>query len=171
MLWFTGLSGAGKSTLAQALAAALASRKQQAYVLDGDDLRKGLCKDLGFSEDARRENIRRAAEVARMFADAGLICLVALISPLRSARAEAKRCIGQHRFFEIYVAADLATCEKRDVKGLYRRARAGQVRQFTGLASPYEPPRRPALLLDTARLSVRECSEKLVALLRKGGYL
>ncbi len=171
MLWFTGLSGAGKSTLAQALAAALSVRKQRAYVLDGDELRRGLCKDLGFSEDARRENIRRAAEVARMFADAGLICIVALISPLRSARADAKRRIGRHRFFEVYVAADLATCEKRDVKGLYRRARAGQVRQFTGLASPYEPPRRPTLVLDTAKLSVSECVDKLMALCCKGGRL
>ena len=171
VVWFTGLSGAGKTTLARALVRALAHRGLRACVLDGDHLRQGLCRDLGFSEADRSENIRRAAEVAKLFADAGLLCMVALISPLRAARAEARRCIGPDRFLEVYVAADLAACERRDVKGLYRRARAGKVRQFTGLGSPYEPPLRPGLILDTAKLTVPQCVRLLIARLTKHGWL
>lgn len=171
VVWFTGLSGSGKTTLAQASAKALNGAGVCVKVLDGDHLRKGLCSDLGFSETDRAENIRRVAEVAALFADAGLLCLVALISPLRKARAQARVIIGKQRFLEIYVAADLAACEQRDVKGLYKRARAGRLRRFTGLASPYEPPLRPHLSLDTSRLTKAKCVAQLMACLAKRGWL
>jgi adenylylsulfate kinase len=171
VVWFTGLSGAGKSTLAQALQEFLLGCGHLAFVLDGDEVRTGLNADLGFSRADRDENIRRVAEVARLFADGGIICITAFISPFRQARERARRIIGRHRFFEIHVAADLATCEQRDVKGLYRKARTGAVEHFTGITQEYEPPLRPALKLNTAACSVPAGVHAVVALLRKKGIL
>ena len=151
MVWLTGLSGAGKSTLATAVEAALIRAGHAACVLDGDNLRHGLNADLGFSPEDRRENIRRAGEVAALFADAGLIVIAAFISPYRAGREAAREAIGAARFLEVFLDAPLAVCERRDPKGLYRRARAGEIAEFTGISAPYEPPEAPALTLDTAR--------------------
>lgn len=171
VLWLTGLSGSGKSTLAVALEEYLVKRGYLAFVLDGDNVRGGLNADLGFSKKDRDENIRRIAEVAKLFADAGVICVTAFISPFRAARGRARRTIGAKRFLEVHVDADLATCERRDVKGLYRKARKGAVRDFTGVTQDYQPPSKPALRLDTGRQSVRVCVGQLVELLRKRGML
>ncbi len=161
VLWLTGLSGSGKSTLAMALEEHLFRRGVATYVLDGDNLRGGLNADLGFSARDRAENIRRAGEVAALFADAGLICITAFISPYAGDRARARAAAGD-AFHEIYLAADLATCEARDPKGLYRRARSGEVAHFTGISAPYEPPGMPELTIDTAGLSIEACLEILV---------
>ncbi len=156
VLWLTGLSGAGKSTLAFALEEHLFRAGMQVYVLDGDNLRDGLNGDLGFSREDRRENIRRAGEVAALFADAGVLCIAAFISPYRTDRAAA-RDAAPGRFHEVYVRADLATCERRDPKGLYRRARAGEIRNFTAVDDVYEPPEHPSLAVDTTTGSVERC--------------
>ena len=169
VVWLTGLSGSGKSTLAHALQEHLLAQGHLAFVLDGDHIRSGLNADLGYSAKDRDENIRRVAEVARLFADCGVICITAFISPFRKAREQARRIIGPARFFEVHVAADLSTCEKRDVKGLYRKARAGVVAEFTGISQAYEPPHRPALRINTAACSVPAGVQALVALLRKKG--
>lgn len=165
MLWFTGLSGSGKSTVAEALARRLNQRKVPHIVLDGDVIRQGLCSDLGFSAADRTENLRRVAEVARLFARSGLVCVVAFISPFRTARARARRIIGRDQFREIHFCASLSACEQRDCKGLYAKARAGGIPEFTGITSPYEPPRRPALSLDTTRLTTPQCVARLERLL------
>ncbi|MDE0658862.1 MAG: adenylyl-sulfate kinase [Gammaproteobacteria bacterium] len=149
VLWFTGLSGAGKSTLAFALEERLFNDGFQVYVLDGDNLRTGLSSDLGFSPVDRTENIRRAGEVAALFADAGLLCIAAFISPYQVDRDIARRAAGPG-FHEIYIRADLATCERRDPKGLYKRARAGQIPNFTAIGDVYEAPVSPSLVVDTA---------------------
>jgi len=149
VLWFTGLSGSGKSTLAEAVAGRLQHAGRMTFILDGDKVRAGLNRDLGFSQKDRAENIRRVAEVAKLFADCGVICLVAFISPFRAERQRARRIIGSNRFIEIHVATPLAVCEARDVKGLYRKARAGAIPEFTGVSQRYEPPRRPDLRIDT----------------------
>jgi len=156
VLWFTGLSGAGKSTLAFALEEALFARGYQVFVLDGDNMRSGLNSDLGFSHQDRTENIRRVGEVAALFASAGIICISAFISPYRADRAIARRAAGD-RFNEIYVKADLSTCEARDPKGLYKKARRGEIEDFTGVSAPYEQPLDPEVVLETAKLSVQEC--------------
>lgn len=153
VLWFTGLSGAGKSTLAIALEEALFDRGFQVYVLDGDNVRTGLASDLGFSHEDRTENIRRVGEVAALFAHAGVICISAFISPYREDRAIARRAAGD-KFFEVYVAADLATCEQRDPKGLYKKARAGEIKDFTGISAPYEAPDDPEIVIDTSKQTV-----------------
>ncbi len=171
MLWFTGLSGSGKSTLATALEAALLRAGQAAYVLDGDNVRHGLNADLGFTPADRRENIRRLSEVAALFADAGLITLTAFISPYRSDRQTARERVGAERFFEIFVDTPLEICEQRDPKQLYRRARAGEISEFTGVSAPYERPDDPALVLDTTVLSPEASIERLFALLRDNGML
>jgi bifunctional enzyme CysN/CysC len=160
-IWFTGLSGSGKSTVAQELERRLHEEGHHTYVLDGDNLRHGLNRDLGFGKSDRSENIRRAAEVARLFNDAGSIVLVPVISPFRQDRASARAIVGEDRFFEVYLSTPIEVCETRDAKGLYRRARAGEIPEFTGLSSPYEPPDDPALALDTGRLSVAESVERL----------
>lgn len=154
VLWLTGLSGAGKSTLAFGLEERLLTRGYQVYVLDGDNLRTGLNADLGFSHADRAENIRRVGETAALFEDAGMLCISAFISPYRSDREAARR--AARRFHEVYVKADLATCERRDPKGLYRRARAGEIRNFTGIHDVYEPPEDAALVIDTAATTVDE---------------
>jgi bifunctional enzyme CysN/CysC len=153
VLWFTGLSGAGKSTLAIALEETLFKRGFQVYVLDGDNVRSGLASDLGFSHEDRTENIRRVGEVAALFAHAGVICISAFISPYREDRAIARRAAG-NKFYEVYVAADLATCEQRDPKGLYKKARAGEIQDFTGVSAPYEAPDSPEIVVDTRNETV-----------------
>ncbi|MXY58229.1 MAG: adenylyl-sulfate kinase [Gammaproteobacteria bacterium] len=154
VLWLTGLSGAGKSTLAFALEEHLFSSGYQVYVLDGDNLRRGLNADLGFTHEDRTENIRRAGQVAALFADAGLICIAAFISPYRSDRATAAT--NAKRFHEIYIRADLKTCERRDPKGLYKRAREGKIENFTAIDDVYEEPQHPALTVDTVALTIHE---------------
>lgn len=164
VLWFTGLSGAGKSTLANALEQHLRADAKPTCTLDGDTLRRGLCRDLGFSAADRTENIRRIAEAARLLCDAGLITLVACISPAQADRDAARSIIGAERFVEIYLNTSLATCEHRDVKGLYRQARAGLIKEFTGVSAHYQPPSAADLILDTGILSVEECLAQLLGL-------
>jgi adenylyl-sulfate kinase len=162
VIWFTGLSGSGKSTLAAALERALFEQGRQVWMLDGDILRGGLCSDLRFSPEDRKENVRRAGEVARLFAEAGFICVAAFISPYRSERALARSIVPAGKFLEVYVNAPLVVCEQRDPKGLYARARTGELKEFTGISAPYEPPMNPDLELQTDRLSVSECVRILV---------
>jgi adenylylsulfate kinase len=166
-LWLTGLSGAGKSTLAGALQQHLGRRGRACSVLDGDRLRTGLNQDLGFSPQDRRENIRRIAEVARLMNDAGLMAIAAVISPYRDDRDMARRIVGEAAFVEVHVSTPLAVCEQRDPKGLYKRARNGTLPGFTGVSAPYEPPPRPALVLDTSRLDVPGCVEALLRALHR----
>jgi bifunctional enzyme CysN/CysC len=161
VLWFTGLSGAGKSTLAFALEEELFRRGFQVYVIDGDNLRYGLNSDLGFSHEDRTENIRRAGEVAALFARAGAICISAFVSPYRADRDVARKAAGD-RFNEVYVKADLATCERRDPKGLYKKARRGEIQDFTGVSAPYEAPLAPEIVVDTAHHTVAECVTQLL---------
>ncbi|MEX3960378.1 adenylylsulfate kinase [Trinickia symbiotica] len=163
ILWFTGLSGAGKSTIANRVEARLHASGHLTYVLDGDSVRLGLCKDLGFCNDDRRENIRRVAEVAKLMADAGIVVLVCLISPFRSDREIAKCTAGQHKFVEIHVHAPLAVAEARDTKGLYRLARRGVIQNFTGIDSPYEPPTAPDIFIDTSSTSINEAANTVLA--------
>lgn len=162
VIWLTGLSGAGKSSLATALAEQLTARGYGCYVLDGDALRTGLNADLGFSPADRSENVRRAGEVAALFADAGLICIAALISPYRADRAAARRAC-KAGFHEVYLSADLQACEGRDPKGLYRRARAGELPAFTGIDAPYEAPEQPQLQLETGAQTLGHSAERLLA--------
>lgn len=162
-MWLTGLSGAGKSTLAQALEDRLSTSGILTVVLDGDRLRSGLCSDLGFDPAARSENVRRVAEVAKIFQQGGWIALVAVIAPLREDRQLARRIIGEPNFVEVFCECPLEVCEARDVKGLYRRARRGDIEQFTGISSPYEPPLGPDLVLHTGRRSVSECVDTLLS--------
>jgi len=161
VIWLTGLSGAGKSTLAAAAERRLFDAGRIGCVLDGDDIRHGLSADLGFSAEHRHENIRRAGEVAALFADAGMICVTAFISPFKADRARARAAAAAHRFLEVYVSADLAVCERRDPKGLYRQARLGKLRDFTGIDSPYEVPEAPDLTIDTTSADVATCIDKL----------
>jgi len=153
VLWLTGLSGAGKSTLAVEVERALFAEGYHVYVLDGDNLRHGLNSNLGFSHEDRTENIRRVGEVAALFAEAGFVCVSAFISPYRADREGARKAAGES-FHEIHVKADLATCESRDPKGLYKRARRGEIPDFTGISAPYEEPVAPELVVDTAALDV-----------------
>ena len=165
VLWLTGLSGAGKSTLATALHEQLRDAGQLVAVLDGDAVRSGLCRGLGFSPQDRRENIRRVAEVARLMREAGLVVICALISPLREDRAMARDIVGAAHFREVHVATPLAVCEERDPKGLYRNARAQALPQFTGISAPYEEPLAPALRIDTSRVDVAAAVSALRGLL------
>ncbi len=162
VLWFTGLSGSGKSTISHAVERQLFDRGWYTYLLDGDNVRHGLNQDLGFSAADRRENIRRIGEVAKLFVDAGLLVLTAFISPFRDDRERVRALFQPGEFVEIHVKCDLATCERRDPKGLYRKARAGEIPDFTGISSPYEEPDNPELVLDTARWSVDECVSHVV---------
>jgi adenylyl-sulfate kinase len=164
VFWLTGLSGAGKSTISTRLCALLEARGHRAVVLDGDALRHGLNKDLGFSDADRRENIRRVAEVARLMADAGLIVVVALISPFRADRDAARALFPAGKFAEVFVDTPLHVAEARDPKGLYRRARAGEIPAFTGIDSPYEAPLKAELVIDTASVSAEAAAERIAAL-------
>ena len=166
VVWLTGLSGAGKSTIASELEYQLVTRGVQACLLDGDNVRHGLCKDLSFSEADRHENIRRIGEVARLLANTGLVCIVAVISPFRADRLAARQLMPPGQFFEIFISAPLAICEHRDAKGLYAKARQGKIAEFTGLTSPYENPDNPEMELHTNLLSVDECVQNILSLLK-----
>jgi len=174
VLWFTGLSGSGKSTLANAVSQHLHQRRVHTYVLDGDNIRHGLCKDLGFGDSDRVENIRRIGEVAKLFADAGLITLTAFVSPFRSDRLRVRSLVesmGTSYFIEIYCATNLAICEERDSKGLYRKARLGEIAHFTGISSPYEEPETPELILNSGTETVETCSLQVIRYLEDHGII
>ncbi len=165
VIWLTGLSGSGKSTIANELELALHKLGIKSYVLDGDNIRTGLNKDLGFSDADRKENMRRIAEVAKLFSDSETVTIAAFISPFRQERAEARDIIGSENFVEVYVDASLEVCEQRDVKGLYKKARAGEIPNFTGIDSPYEAPDNPDIILESGKLTIDECVDKLLVYL------
>jgi adenylylsulfate kinase len=171
VLWFTGLSGSGKSTVADLVERALVARGMHTYLLDGDNVRHGLCKDLGFSAADRVENIRRVGEVARLMGDAGLVVLSAFISPFQSDRALVRALMPAGAFIEIHLDTPLAECERRDPKGLYRQARAGRIRNFTGLDSPYEAPLAPEVRLDTVAHDAAQCAQQVLDYLAARGLL
>ncbi len=170
-VWLTGLSGSGKSTIAVAAEKALLERGRHGYVLDGDNIRHGLNKNLGFSPADRTENIRRIGEVAKLFTDAGVIVMSSFISPYRADRDAVRAIMGKGDFVEVHVKADVATCEGRDVKGLYKKARAGEIPEFTGISAPYEAPERPELVLDTQAQTVEQSVAALVDYLDAQGCL
>ncbi len=170
VLWFTGLSGAGKSTLAHAVEARLYARGARTFVIDGDNVRHGLCADLDFSDAGRVENIRRVAEVAGLFVQAGIITLTAFISPFRSDRQRARALLGED-FIEIYCNTPLEICESRDVKGLYKRARAGEIGDFTGISSPYEAPEAPEVDVETGTRSLDACVDQVMNYLQQRGVI
>lgn len=161
VIWFTGLSGSGKSTLAERLQLHLSKNNIGSYILDGDNIRKGLSKDLGFSDADRKENIRRVAEVSKLFLDSGTVVLSALISPFNADRELAKQVIGPSNFIEVFVDCPLDVCEQRDVKGLYKKARAGEIKDFTGIKSIYERPLNPSIVISTGNVSVDTSTELL----------
>jgi len=171
VIWFTGLSGAGKSTLANALERVLFERGRHCYLLDGDNVRQGLNSDLGFSDEARVENIRRIGETAKLFVDAGLIVMTAFISPFRTERELARNLVADDEFIEVHVSASLDVCEERDPKGLYKKARAGEIPNFTGIDSAYEAPENPDVLIDTGNNDVATCAEQLADYLVKKGVI
>ncbi|MCS5697653.1 adenylyl-sulfate kinase [Cyanobium sp. FGCU-52] len=171
ILWFTGLSGAGKSTLANAVNSALFEQGLACYVLDGDNIRHGLCNDLGFSDADREENIRRIGEVAKLFLDAGVVVLTAFVSPFRADRERARALVEPGDFIEIHCAADLEVCESRDTKGLYAKARAGEIKEFTGISSPYEAPENPELRVDTGSGDLEACVAQVLAHLEQAGII
>lgn len=170
-LWLTGLSGSGKSTIAVELEHALLENSHQAYILDGDNIRHGLNKNLGFSPEDRSENIRRIGEVARLFTDANIITITAFISPYRQDRENARKLQKDGEFIEVYVKCPLDVCEQRDTKGLYKKARAGEVKEFTGISAPYEEPLNPEITIDTSKLSVEESTKVILGYLEKKGYV
>jgi len=171
VLWFTGLSGSGKSTVANAAARRLFDLGVSTYVLDGDNVRHGLNKDLGFSDEARKENIRRIGEVSKLFVDGGQLVFTAFISPFREDRDTVRALLEEGEFIEVFVECPIEKCEQRDPKGLYKKARAGEIPEFTGISSPYEAPENPELVLNTDQYSVEECVEQLVAYLKKNNWL
>ncbi|WP_050182053.1 adenylyl-sulfate kinase [Domibacillus robiginosus] len=171
VLWFTGLSGSGKSTVANAAARRLFDLGVSTYVLDGDNVRHGLNKDLGFSDEARKENIRRIGEVSKLFVDAGQLVFTAFISPFREDRDTVRALLENDEFIEVFVECPIEKCEQRDPKGLYKKARAGEIPEFTGISSPYEAPEKPELVLNTDQYSVEECVDQLVAYLKKNNWL
>lgn len=161
-IWMTGLSGSGKSTIARVLEQKLTKNKYFTKVLDGDNIRTGICNNLSFSKQDRIENIRRIAEVSKLFIDNGIITINSFISPTEEIRVLAKSIIGEQNFFEIFVDASLKVCENRDVKGLYAKARKGEIKNFTGISSPYEIPKNPNLIVDTSKLNVDQCVDKIM---------
>jgi len=167
VIWFTGLSGSGKSTVANATEKLLHDKGLQTYILDGDNIRLGLNKDLGFSPQDRTENIRRITEVAKLFADSGSIVLTAFISPYKEDRNSARQIIGDEDFIEVFVSADVSVCESRDPKGLYKKARAGEIKGFTGIDAPYEEPINPELVVETDKYDVLECANQVIDYLVK----
>ena len=162
ILWFTGLSASGKSTIANTFAREVFNRGKGVYVLDGDNIRHGLNKDLGFDEESRKENIRRIGEVAKLFVDAGQIVCTAFISPYRQDREVVRQLVEDEEFLEVYVKASVEICEKRDPKGLYKKAKAGEIPNFTGISAPYEAPINPEIILDTEQYSIEECVQQLI---------
>ncbi len=171
ILWFTGLSGSGKSTLAHAIEDTLFAKGIRTYVLDGDNVRRGLCQDLGFSDADRTENIRRVGEISRLLMDAGVLTLTAFISPFSKDRQLVRDLHNKDEFIEIYCNSPLVVCEQRDVKGMYRKARAGEIAAFTGISSPYEAPEKPEIELDTANQTVQDCVNKVVLYLEEQGVI
>jgi adenylylsulfate kinase len=171
ILWFTGLSGAGKSTLANAVNSALFEQGLACYVLDGDNVRHGLCQDLGFSDADRTENIRRIGEVAKLFVDAGVVVLTAFVSPFQADRDRVRALVPEGDFIEVHCAADLAVCETRDTKGLYAKARAGVIKDFTGISSPYEAPEHPELRVETGSQSLDDSVNLVIAYLQEQGII
>lgn len=171
ILWFTGLSGAGKSTLAHATEERLHRMGCHTFVFDGDNVRHGLCSDLGFSAEQRQENIRRIGEMSKLFIEAGVIALTAFISPFRADRERVRALVPHGEFLEIYVECPLEECERRDVKGLYRRARTGEIKDFTGISSPYEEPLSPELVLNTADHPIDACVDQILDMLRQRAIL
>jgi len=171
ILWFTGLSGAGKSTVAHAVEEELYQRGCRTFVLDGDNVRHGLCSDLGFSIADRTENIRRIGQASKLFMEAGVIVLTAFISPLRQDRARVRHMVPEGEFLEVYCKCSLDVCEDRDVKGLYQRARAGEIPEFTGISSPYEEPGEPELVLETGSETIEQCVEDVMQMLQARGII
>ena len=171
ILWFTGLSGAGKSTLAHCVEETLHQRNCRTFVLDGDNVRHGLCGDLSFSIEDRVENIRRIAEVAKLVMEAGVITLTAFISPFRAEREKARMIFPHGEFLEIYCRAPLDVCESRDVKGLYAKARKGEIKDFTGISSPYEEPTKPELVIDTGSDTLENCTNQVIEFLVERGVI
>ena len=171
VLWFTGLSGSGKSTIANATEKILHDMNLQTYILDGDNVRMGMNKDLGFSPEDRTENIRRITEVAKLFADSGLLILTAFISPYLEDRDKAREIIGTQDFIEIFVSASLSVCESRDPKGIYKKARAGEIKGFTGIDAPYEEPIDPELVVETDKYNIEQCSQIIVDYLIQEGIM
>ncbi len=171
VLWFTGLSGSGKSTLAHALEEKLFQKGCRTFVLDGDNIRHGLNSNLDFSEKSRTENIRRVSEVSKLMMESGLIVMTAFISPFNKDRNEARKLISSDDFIEIYCKASLETCEARDVKGLYKRARAGEIKNYTGIDSPYEKPENPELVIDTDQQSLEESMSNILDFLKSNGVI
>jgi adenylylsulfate kinase len=171
IVWFTGLSGAGKSTLAHAVEGRLHELGCRTFVFDGDNVRHGMCSDLGFTEADRSENIRRIGEMSKLFIEAGTIALTAFISPYQKDRNKVRALVEAGDFLEIYCHCPLEVCEQRDVKGLYAKARSGEIKEFTGVSSPYEPPATPELVLNTSWQSLDECVGKVIALLQQRGII
>ncbi|KOO48540.1 adenylyl-sulfate kinase [Priestia koreensis] len=171
VLWFTGLSGSGKSTVANAVARALFDQGIGNYVLDGDNIRFGLNKNLGFSDDDRKENIRRIGEVAKLFVDSGQAVLTAFISPFQEDRDQVRTILGEDEFVEIFVKCPLDECEKRDPKGLYKKARSGEIKQFTGIDSPYEAPNRAELVVETDKHDIEECVQLVLDYLKERRFI
>ncbi|AQU76208.1 adenylyl-sulfate kinase [Priestia megaterium] len=171
VLWFTGLSGSGKSTVANAVAKALFDKNIRNYVLDGDNVRFGLNKNLGFSAEDRTENIRRIGEVSKLFVDSGQVVLTAFISPFQEDRAQVREILEGNEFLEVYVECPLEECEKRDPKGLYKKARSGEIRDFTGIDSPYESPANPELIINTSTQSVEECVQTVIEYLANRKFI
>ena len=171
VIWFTGLSGSGKSTLANAVSESLHFDGLSTYVLDGDNIRHGLCKDLGFSDKDREENIRRIGEVANLFMNAGIITITAFVSPFISDRNKVRKISGSKDFIEVYCSADINVCESRDTKGLYKKARLGEIKEFTGISSPYEAPKNPEIVVDTGSLDLTDSVEKVINYLKENNFL
>ncbi|QWR77159.1 adenylyl-sulfate kinase [Candidatus Magnetomonas plexicatena] len=171
VLWFTGLPSSGKSTIALSVEKRLYDMGVKTMVLDGDNVRHGLCSNLGFTMDDRKENIRRIGEVAKLFIEAGVITMTAFISPLREYRDAVRALVGNYDFIEIYCDCSIDVCEQRDVKGHYKKARAGEIKEFTGVSSPYEAPELPEIVLKTDTLTIEQCSEQVVQYLKSAGIL
>jgi len=171
ILWFTGLSGSGKSTLAHAVEERLHQSNCRTFVLDGDNVRHGLCGDLGFTDQDRQENIRRIGELAKLMLEAGVISLTAFISPFERERQMARKLAPHGDFLEIYCYCELDICEKRDVKGLYKKARAGEIKHFTGISSPYEVPKNPELKVNTGNDDLEDCVDQVIILLQERGII
>ena len=171
ILWFTGLSASGKSSIANALARALFERGNQTFVLDGDNIRHGLNKDLGFDEDSRKENIRRIGEVSKLFVESGQIVLTAFISPYQEDRDVVRALVKEGEFIEVFVKCSVEECERRDPKGLYKKARNEEIKNFTGISAPYEAPVNPEIIVDSENFSIEECAQQLIQILIEKEYI
>ena len=169
-LWFTGLSGSGKSTIAHRVEEELYKMGIRTYVFDGDNVRQGLCRDLSFSPEGRAENLRRIGEMIKLFLDAGIVCLAAFISPLKKDRERVREIVGEKDFFEIYVSCPVEVCEQRDVKGYYKLAREGKIKNYTGVSAPYEQPEHPDLILYTDQCSIDECVQEVLSFVKEKLY-